>query len=389
MELPTIVDEMLLWVTHDTRTLAHARGRPRIDASPAENRVVLRLLKHLLSDQEINCIAHGAATAGHLYLLSWLISVRPQLLHPHPNDHFLDGALNRAIYAAIVDGQPGVLDLCCVVHGRDVRAGFRDPFHLATEHAQPFQQHQGTEGNGADRQSELVDGRLCLTLPWTPYFLPTRTFLPQIAWCTDDSMLVVDWWRNYCTEMGRHFTWPSLDELILRYLVSNNTLSLCLWWWGETARRSRFDLGPHLTSQHITSHKLLYRDPEILAWFLDRCAPESRLPSLTLNGVACLVSRGRSDLVERLLQVAEARGKSLQFSPGESEIDVRQFYRRVASPVVLDYLWDFFSRDLDAAKWWHAMYRVYGTTFPSADELSRVKRAPDSAIGRWIQSILS
>ncbi|KAI9220131.1 hypothetical protein BC828DRAFT_439102 [Blastocladiella britannica] len=176
------------------------------------------------------------------------------------------------------------------------------------------------------------------------------------------------------------------------------------WWW---ARRDRIGLEPRLSPKMLIT-MVLRHDPELLQWYLDRCASSSPLPRLSLNVLIAMASRGRVDVVEQLLQLLVTYKKPLTFNVLANEVDVGQFHKRIAASAVLDYLWDIFTRigvrfepcyntksaitsmdegELGAAKWWYAMHRVHGTVFPSAAEMNNVEHELDSEMGRWILSI--
>ncbi|KAI9217995.1 hypothetical protein BC828DRAFT_440477 [Blastocladiella britannica] len=225
---------------------------------------------------------------------------------------------------------------------------------------------------------------------------------------------VLQWWEtkvnanemdpgvfDIVPEIGTH---SKLDALIQQPYHGEVEILALDWWW---ARRDRFGIRPRL-SQGILSPMVRRRDPELLAWYLDRCTPESRLPEVSIADIGSLVSRGRVDIVEQLLQLSLTANTPLVIHAFESEIDVSRFHQRIAASAVLDYLWNLCTRigerfkpcyntksalralkggDLVSAKWWYAMHRVHGMAFPSAEELGSVQCAPGGVMALWIASV--
>ncbi|KAI9216044.1 hypothetical protein BC828DRAFT_394337 [Blastocladiella britannica] len=547
LDISLVLDRILLFASHKACTFAAGlellQILTRIDLPDTHRYVIRRLvgihvlstMGHLdllqllplpLSDTATSSIAVGAATAGHVRLLDWTLGAAASPLSTF--------AYQTIAHLGIVGGHTAVLDWI-VEHGTDPRAEFNGAYLRATRACQPrvldwlkaYTAGYGLVDNFAylDRHSDSPDVAVAAqiaTLDWwkaeyaardVPMFPMDADFVPKHAWCCaaeDQEMLVVDWWRTYCSETGREFKWAELDSLMLWFLVRHNALSLCKWWWSHTvetigieqaneilgdilfticeynrvaflnwywdlcvssggaieiprtwrprtpftqlsviqwweakvedglmesgvfdivpdslltkldailnvptmtaievsaldwwwARRDRFGLDPRL-SHKVMLRVMVERDPEILHWYLDRCTPESPLPVLTLDMVAKMISLGRVGLIERLLSSKSPLDVG-------AVIELPQFQQRIASSVVLDYLWDHSARagvrfepcynsksaikamtagDLDASRWFYAMHLVHGTGFPSVKELGGVICAPGGEMERWIRSI--
>ncbi|KAI9223792.1 hypothetical protein BC828DRAFT_375130 [Blastocladiella britannica] len=552
--IPLILDRILLFAAHKAYSLAAGLEllcvAPRMDATDAHCHIIRRLadvhdlghggrleliqvLGNDISDQDIRCISEGAATAGQVHILDWiLLNYRPGV------------DLQKIELLAVMHGRASVLDWR-IAHNVDLCSDLGDLFLTATQYCQlPSLERLKTyavkrkleyaflPSSRLHRIQRLPVDRRIAMLDWWKTDYATRSdpkfpencgFSPDLASCSDDGLPVVHWWQTYCAETGREFTWPKLNPTTLHFnLVRTDSLQLLQWWWGETvqqhgihgakfylqdildaiceggltpildwywdlcansngavqfaprnwrprhpfihmsvirwweakvesgqakpsvfhivpktpmlsnldmifetpinnevsvtaldwwwARRERFGLKPSLSIVILPS-LVRRRDPELLSWYLDRCTDESRLPDVSIDDLASLVSRGRVDLIEKLWQLSLSfTNKPLTIYIYRSQIGTGEFNKRVSASAVLDYLWDICTRagmrftpchnpwsaiwsmdasDLGAAKWWYAMHRVHDTVFPSIEQLGNVKCALDSQMAQWIRSIQS
>ncbi|KAI9221640.1 hypothetical protein BC828DRAFT_404746 [Blastocladiella britannica] len=153
---------------------------------------------------------------------------------------------------------PDVLDWC-LAHGANIDSHLDNLFlqardfcmlkslewlkQYAVEHGRdyafpPFNAFDGTIFVSADRRVAMLAwwkaDHESRSMP--PLFGANDDFPTELASWAADGLLVVDWWRRYCVEMDRDFTWTALDETGLQNVVKYGSISLCQWWWDETVQ---------------------------------------------------------------------------------------------------------------------------------------------------------
>ncbi|KAI9216133.1 hypothetical protein BC828DRAFT_394162 [Blastocladiella britannica] len=285
-----ILDRILLFASRTTYSLAAGLELlcvlPRVDLPETHRHVLHRLVNphdhghsghldvlqlldtSLLPDTFIAQAAEGAAAANHTHVLDWLFALRPD---PEAfwSTAVCDGLdewtspLMNVVRLAAEHAHMDVLEWC-VAHGAHIETISNEytegPFTTATRHCQicvldwlkAYAVERGLDYdfpavNCQDSCQKVTARAQLAMLDWWKADYATRSdvslfptnaeFGPEYAWCTDHGLLVVDWWRASCTEMGREFVWPVLNSNSLWYLVRNDSLSLCQWWWDETVHR--------------------------------------------------------------------------------------------------------------------------------------------------------
>ncbi|KAI9216240.1 hypothetical protein BC828DRAFT_419035 [Blastocladiella britannica] len=307
--IPLILDRILLFASHKVYTLTAGLGflqvLPHTELPDTRRHIVCRLvdvsdlgfigrldllwlLAEPLTAKIIGHIAHSAAIAGHTHVLEWLLIGRPML-----DPKFLTRTLHNIVYLAAMHGRTHVLDWCAA-HGAVIRSGFKDPFNVATQYCRldslKWLKAYSVE-HGIDYEFRAIHREIGLkfvpgkqrvaVLDWwkaeytsrpEPMFSATGVGFPsKLAVYTDDGLLVVDWWRTYCAEMGREFTWPVLSAISLLSLAMTGSLSMCQWWWDETVQQIGIQetklLLPGVLDIICESGR-----PDYLDWYWSTCA---------------------------------------------------------------------------------------------------------------------
>ncbi|KAI9217540.1 hypothetical protein BC828DRAFT_390919 [Blastocladiella britannica] len=308
LDIPLIVDRILLLASHKvyafTASLYLLKVLPRIDLLDTHRHVLHRLVDlRLVSDtghldvlqlldtpllsklRIISTILVGAARSGHIHLLDWLLSVAL----PH---------ITPAMFQMIADlsatgGHTRVLGWV-VAHGTDMRFNFERAYVHATEAGQLhvldwLKTHTTGHGiadsfpalNRLNTSQPITAAAQIKTLDWwkaeyaergMPMVPADADFLPKYAWCVaeDKGLLIVDWWRAYCAEVGRAFKWAALNNLMLFHLVVHNAPSLCRWWWDETVQQIGILRSKEILQDILDSICERGR-PQFLDWYFDMC----------------------------------------------------------------------------------------------------------------------
>ncbi|KAI9219035.1 hypothetical protein BC828DRAFT_387092 [Blastocladiella britannica] len=186
-------------------------------------------------------IAEGAAAAGHVHVLDWMLSVA------RVPGHLLDPIDYKIVQNAVRHAAP-------TAHLR-----FKGLFDYATRHCQllslswmkdKYVDH-GIEYDFVPVERDIgawpaMGEHRVVMLNWwkaeyasrsKPMFPANQFFPPGLAYCTDNRLLVIDWLRSYYAETGREFNWCKLDINYLAFMVIEDSLELCQWWWDETVKR--------------------------------------------------------------------------------------------------------------------------------------------------------
>ncbi|KAI9220158.1 hypothetical protein BC828DRAFT_439079 [Blastocladiella britannica] len=411
------------------------------DLGSAGQLELLRLLDSPCRTGTLAAFADAAATAGHAHVLAWLLSVSLTLLQLSEQGHPVDSPLQNIVRNTIVYGRMRVLDWCAA-HGADIRTELL--FSVASHHSQRhslgwLKAHSIKHGldyafeTPARNFLPVTADRLVAMLDWwkaeytarpEPLFLAYAEFRPEYAWFAEDGLRVVDWWHDYCSEVGHEFTWPAFTTTTLCVFTDTGGSARFNDWFWDLSTGSEKGAGP---LRHWRPRYPFFRLDEIQWWeakiesghagfgvfdlplagspskldtlfrrpsngeYLDRCTPESPLPLLTFETLASLVSQSRMDLAMQILQLSVAYNKPLTLKMNAREIDVCKFHTKLPATAVLDYLWGFCARigvrfelcynpqsallaaradELVSPKWWHAMHHAHGTAFPSAEELA-------------------
>ncbi|KAI9217710.1 hypothetical protein BC828DRAFT_417890 [Blastocladiella britannica] len=106
-------------------------------------------------------------------------------------------------------------------------------------------------------------------------FPPSLPFPIDMAKYSDDGLLLVEWWRAYCAETGRTFSWPLLDRSTLSSVAEYGSASLCRWWWGDTVQRIGIDRASERLTEDLLDIMCDRDCSAFLDWYWDLCADPS------------------------------------------------------------------------------------------------------------------
>ncbi|KAI9220154.1 hypothetical protein BC828DRAFT_384225 [Blastocladiella britannica] len=266
--IPLILDCILLLAAHTSYVLADGlellQVLPCTD-TPSTHRYVLRrlvtvsdlgstsradllqLLDRPLSKADTRAIAFSAASADNVRVLDWLLSVTQTDTLPLESIFYY--ALRHAPHTR-------VLDWCVAQGGADSYIKGLVPFTTATlccrlpslrwlkayyvQHGLYYAfDHSSGRAHGvpADRQVAVLDWWMADYFTRTEPLFPANRCIPtDLAIYVDNGLLVVDWWRKYCAEMGRAFAFPFLNGYSLQLVIKFGTLDLCQWWWKHSVQ---------------------------------------------------------------------------------------------------------------------------------------------------------
>ncbi|KAI9220582.1 hypothetical protein BC828DRAFT_383154 [Blastocladiella britannica] len=208
--------------------------------------------------QTLYRLCNGAMRGAHLPVLDWCVGLGLDLSNEILISDFL--------YTATCDRQVPVLEWIAV-HARKhgIRYAFEAPAYYRNDPNQSTARHLAMLDWW--QAQHAAQG-----LP--PIFQSNWNFPCKLVWQTDDGLLLIDWWRRYCSDIGWPFQWPVLDINSARSLVDYNRLAVCQWWWAYTVEKVGGD-STAATKSLSMSLMCEYGRTAFLDWFWDLCADSS------------------------------------------------------------------------------------------------------------------
>ncbi|KAI9216979.1 hypothetical protein BC828DRAFT_392290 [Blastocladiella britannica] len=250
---------------------------------------VLRLLDDLLSGPDLKNIAKGAVVAGRVNVLDWLLTSNPEIATT--SDSYFH--LSTVVHFAVMHSRIEVLDWYAA-HGLIRSSDVSKLITIATIFCRVptldwlrayaikngFDYSRSPAYRTGGIRDELATARVAMLDWWKadfaarsdePMFPLNEAFPTDLASRTDDGLLVVEWWRTYCAESGRNFSWPVLDYINVAIVVRHSSLSFFQWWWDVSVRqvgiqRATLPLFDFLNS--ACQHGKI----EFIEWYWNLCA---------------------------------------------------------------------------------------------------------------------
>ncbi|KAI9218795.1 hypothetical protein BC828DRAFT_387644 [Blastocladiella britannica] len=320
MNTPLVLDRILVFAAHRAYTLRDGlellNVSARSDIPTTYSHIVRRLVpKHALGEmgridllnmleqplsaKSIENIATGASQGAHIHVLEW---THRQLPNPNngtlfrsrrPEPHAHMSAFLSITFPAIQHAHFHLLEWFSTYGPGYFKHGLSYLFSNATLCGQvlvlawlrayaiqhktdnlfEYKIYQPPRAPSAQHVAMLDWWKADYVGRPVKLFPQSSHFPHQLAWSSDDGLLLVDWWRTYCAETGCDFSWPVLNPTSLGKILKDGSISLCQWWWEDTVRQRGIGYASTLLmTAAVLDAMCEYNRVDLLDWFWDLCA---------------------------------------------------------------------------------------------------------------------
>ncbi|KAI9220052.1 hypothetical protein BC828DRAFT_398454 [Blastocladiella britannica] len=240
-------------------------------------------------------IIQGAARAGHAQVLDWLCTFCPikQIMFSPTHMYWFAPSIIRTIAcAAVQHAHIHLLEWCKVQDKAELRASLSILIADATRHGQPpsleWLRAYIVESGASDEYyssgslyEPVSSSRQIAALDWWKanyaarfmvLFPPNKQLPLELIKYGDDGLLLVDWWRAYCVETGRAFSWPVLTNDLLSKNIAYGSPGMCRWWWNDTMQRFGSARASDLLTETLLDVMCDRGSVEFFDFYWDLCA---------------------------------------------------------------------------------------------------------------------